>query len=83
DGKLVTPASYNNILTGITRNTVMELAQNELSVETIERQVDRSELYMAEEVNLLLFAVPVAPDALKNGSAVVNAVGHNPYPGFG
>ena len=35
DGKLVTPASYNNILMGITRNTVIELAKNELGIETI------------------------------------------------
>ena len=49
NGKLVTPASYNNILMGITRDTVIKLAQNELGIETIERPVDRSELYTAEE----------------------------------
>ncbi len=49
DGKLVTPASYNNILLGITRDCVIKLAQNELDLETIERPVDRSELYTAEE----------------------------------
>jgi branched-chain amino acid aminotransferase len=49
DGKLVTPASYNNILAGITRNTVITLAQDELGIETIERQIDRSELYIADE----------------------------------
>ena len=32
DGKLVTPATYNNILMGITRNTVIELAKNELGI---------------------------------------------------
>jgi branched-chain amino acid aminotransferase len=47
--KLITPATYNNILTGITRNTTIELAKNELGIETIERSVDRSELYLAEE----------------------------------
>jgi len=49
DGKLVTPASYNNILMGITRDTVIKLAKNELGIETIERPIDRSELYNAEE----------------------------------
>jgi len=63
DGKLVTPASYNNILMGITRNTVMELAQNELGIETIERQVDRSELYMAEECFLTGTAAHITPIA--------------------
>jgi hypothetical protein len=37
----------------------------------------------AEEVNLLLLAIPVAPDALKDGRAVMKGVGHNPYLGFG
>ncbi len=63
DGKLVTPASYNNILMGITRNTVIELAQNELGIETIERQVDRSELYMAEECFLTGTAAHITPIA--------------------
>ena len=49
DGKLVTPASYSSILMGITRDTVIKLAKNELDIETIERQIDRSELYLAEE----------------------------------
>lgn len=48
-GKLVTPPSSDNILMGITRDTVIQLAKNELGIETIERSVDRSELYLAEE----------------------------------
>ncbi len=49
DGKLVTPATYNSILVGITRDAVIKLAQNELGMETIERPVERSELYAADE----------------------------------
>jgi branched-chain amino acid aminotransferase len=49
DSKLVTPATYSSILRGITRDTVIELAQKELGIETVERQIDRSELYIAEE----------------------------------
>jgi len=37
----------------------------------------------AKEICLLPPAVPVAPDALKDGAAVVQGVGHNPYLGFG
>lgn len=48
-GKLVTPAVTDNILEGVTRATVMELARNELGLEVIERTIDRSELYQAEE----------------------------------
>jgi len=61
DGKLVTPASYSSILTGITRDTVIELAQNELGIETIERQVDRSELYSAEECLFTGTAAHITP----------------------
>lgn len=49
DGKVVTPASTDNILMGITRDTLMTLARNELGLEVEERTIDRSELYMAEE----------------------------------
>ncbi|MFC1929444.1 branched-chain amino acid transaminase [Chloroflexota bacterium] len=63
DGKLVTPASYNNILMGITRSTVIELAQEELGVEIIERQIDRSELYTAEECFLTGTAAHITPVA--------------------
>ena len=63
DGKLVTPASYNNILMGITRDTVIKLAQNELGIETIERPIDRSELYTAEECFLTGTAAHITPVA--------------------
>jgi branched-chain amino acid aminotransferase len=61
NGKLVTPAPYNNILLGITRNTVIELAKNELGMDTIERSIDRSELYTAEECFLTGTAAHVTP----------------------
>ncbi len=63
DGKLVTPASYNNALMGITRDTVIKLAQNELGIETIERPVDRNELYRAEECFFTGTAAHVTPIA--------------------
>ena len=63
DGKLVTPATYNNILVGITRDTVIELARNELGIETVERPVDRSELYTAEECLLTGTAAHITPVA--------------------
>ena len=60
-GKLVTPPSYDNILMGITRNTVIELAKNELGMETVERPIDRSELYIAEECFFTGTAAHVTP----------------------
>lgn len=48
-GKLITPPVKDNILEGVTRATVMQLAQEELGLEVVERSIDRSELYLAEE----------------------------------
>ncbi len=63
DGKLVTPACYSSILGGITRDTVMTLARNELGIETIERLVDRGELYTAQECFLTGTAAHLTPVA--------------------
>ncbi len=52
DGKLVTPSVSENILEGITRSTVMELASREMGIDTIERPVDRTELYSCDELFL-------------------------------
>jgi branched-chain amino acid aminotransferase len=60
-GKLITPSPSDNIIIGITRDTVMKLAKNELGIDTIERSVDRSELYVAEECFFTGTAANVAP----------------------
>ena len=60
---LVTPASYNSILPGITRDTVIKLAKNELGIETVERSVDRLELYNADESFLTGTAAHITPVA--------------------
>ena len=62
-GKLVTPAPYNNILMGITRGTVIEIAKNELGLETVERCISRAELYFADECFLTGTAAHVTPVA--------------------
>lgn len=50
NGALITPTITENILEGITRRTVMELARKELGVQTIERPIDRTEVYMSDEI---------------------------------
>lgn len=61
DGKLVTPAPSENILIGITRNSIMEIARRELGIETVERQIDRSELFIADECFMTGTAAEVSP----------------------
>ena len=63
DGQLVTPASYDIFLKGVTRDTVIKLAQNELGIETIERHVDRVELYNADECFCTGTAAHITPIA--------------------
>jgi branched-chain amino acid aminotransferase len=48
-GVLVTPPVTDNILEGITRRTVIQLAREELGMTVVERSIDRSEVYLAEE----------------------------------
>jgi branched-chain amino acid aminotransferase len=50
DGILVTPPPTDNILEGITRRSVIELARNELGIEVVERSIDRTEAFIAEEI---------------------------------
>jgi len=61
DGTLITPPSPDNILIGITRNSVIELAKQELGIDTIERSIDRSELYLADECFFTGTAAHIAP----------------------
>ena len=49
DGTLITPPITDNILEGITRRTVLELARKELGLPVAERSIDRTEAYIAEE----------------------------------
>ena len=48
-GKLITPPVHDNILEGITRNTILQFAA-ELKIPVEERSLDRTELYLADEV---------------------------------
>ena len=46
---LVTTQTTDNILVGITRNTIIELAKDVLGLKIEEREISRSELYIADE----------------------------------
>ncbi len=49
DGVMITPPVTDNILEGITRRTVIELARNELGLQVAERSIDRTEVFVCEE----------------------------------
>jgi branched-chain amino acid aminotransferase len=49
NNQLITPPVKDNILEGITRATIMELAREELGMSVHERTIDRSELYLTDE----------------------------------
>lgn len=61
NGELVTPAPTENILIGITRDTVIELARREFGRITRERQIDRTELYVADEIFMCGTGAQIAP----------------------
>ncbi len=58
---LITPGNTDNILEGITRDSLMTLAKNELGLSTQQRTVDRTELYMADEAFFCGTGAQVAP----------------------
>jgi branched-chain amino acid aminotransferase len=50
DGILVTPPVTDNILEGITRKSIIELARKELGIQVTERSIDRTEVFICEEM---------------------------------
>jgi branched-chain amino acid aminotransferase len=61
NGKLITTPVSSDILVGITRNTVLELAEKELGIEVVERPIARTELYVCDEVFFTGTGAQVAP----------------------
>ncbi|MCS6913995.1 MAG: branched-chain amino acid transaminase [Myxococcales bacterium] len=59
EGVALTPPVTDNILEGITRKTLISLLREELGVQVLERRIDRSELYVADEVLLVGTGVQV------------------------
>lgn len=60
DGILITPSTASDILEGITRKSVIEIAKNE-GIQVIERDIDRTELYFADEIFLTGTGAKVSP----------------------
>ncbi|HEU5324835.1 MAG TPA: branched-chain amino acid transaminase [Candidatus Limnocylindria bacterium] len=61
DRTLVTPAATDNILEGITRRRLIEIARTRLELPVVERSVDRTELYAADEIFLCGTGAQISP----------------------
>ena len=61
NGEIYTPPVSANNLTGITRDSAITLAREELGIEVVERPIRRSELYLADEVFLTGTAAHITP----------------------
>jgi branched-chain amino acid aminotransferase len=60
-GRPVTPSTSNDILESITRDSLISILQEELDLETEQRDVDRSEIYAAEEAFICGTLAEVSP----------------------
>lgn len=72
DGVAITPPVSSNVLEGIVRRSIMQLLRDELDVEVIEREIDRTEVYIADELFLCGTGVQVA---------AISKVEHHPIGG--
>lgn len=63
NGVFATPPITDNVLEGITRRTMIQLIRDELKMEVQERQIDRTELYLADEAFLCGTGVQISPIA--------------------
>ena len=61
NGRIITPARSDNVLEGLTMATVLGLAHSEFGIEVESRTIDRSELYVADEVFMTGTAAHVTP----------------------
>ena len=60
-GVIITPPPQDNILEGITLETALQIAREELGLEVQQRTIDRSELYIADEVFMTGTAAHLIP----------------------
>ena len=78
DGKLFTPPIEDNVLPGVTRDTVIRVAGNEMGLDVVECHIDRSQIYVADECFLTGTAAHVTPvvevDNRKIGDGAVGPV---------
>lgn len=70
DNKLITPPPTASVLESITRNTIIRIAAEQLGIETQERDIDRTELYICDEAFLCGSAMEITHITNIDGLAV-------------
>lgn len=60
DGVAITPPVQSNVLEGIIRRSLMQILRDEMGVDVVERDIDRTELYVADEAFMCGTGVQVA-----------------------
>ncbi len=60
EGVVITPPITSNLLEGIVRRTLIQLLRDELDVEVVERDIDRTEVYIADEAFMCGTGVQIA-----------------------
>jgi branched-chain amino acid aminotransferase len=77
-GKLITPSATSGILESITRETIMQIARERLDLAVVEREVDRTELYVADEAFFCGTGIELVPivsvDRLPVGDGKIGAI---------
>jgi branched-chain amino acid aminotransferase len=80
DGKLITPDVTASILESITRDAIIQMARDDLGLEVVERQVDRTELYIADEIFMCGTAFEITPvvsvDRYQVGDGEIGPITH-------
>ena len=61
DGVLLTPSVTSDILVSVTRNTILQIAQELLCIPVVEREIDRTEIYTADEIFLCGTGAEITP----------------------
>ncbi len=61
DNVVITPPSSDDILLGITRQTIIQICEEQLHLKVVERSIDRAEIYTTDEVFLVGTGAEVSP----------------------
>ncbi len=71
DGEIITPLLTDSVLESITRDSILKIADN-LGYKTVERSIDRTELYTADEAFLCGSAMELTPIVSVGRTGIVN-----------